>query len=82
MRELDSLEAEEFRAPKNRCTVAFILEQLEPDERERLTAVIDAGVVPASRIAQLLRNNGFSVQYTSVGRHRRRLDGASGCACQ
>lgn len=67
--------------PAKTCSVGFILGQLTDEERTKLEAVLDANIIPATRIAEILRKNGYSVHYASVTRHRRRNSGRTGCTC-
>lgn len=66
--------------PPRRCGVAHVLSQMTDEQESRLRLVLDAGVVPSSKIAGMLRRNGFNINEKSVSRHRRRSSGA-GCTC-
>lgn len=79
--DLDELTEGLTVAPAKKCSVGFVLDQVTADERTKLEAVLDANIVPATRIAEILRRNGYAVHYSSVTRHRRRNLGQAGCTC-
>lgn len=79
--DLDALSSGLRTPPPKTCAVGFVLSQLSEAERNKLQAVVDANIVPATRIADVLRKNGYSVHYASVTRHRRRKSGHAGCTC-
>lgn len=62
------------------CAVQHVLNQLDEKQAEKVTALIDAGVVPAPKIAVVLTKNGFDINDKAISRHRRRLKGG-GCSC-
>jgi len=77
---LDNLMHEPVQAPPKQCAVAFVLSQMSDDEQEKLVQLIDVSSIPATRIAKVLQDNGFDVQYSSINRHRNRKK-AQGCTC-
>jgi hypothetical protein len=77
--ELDDLLASN-KPPNRVCAVAFVYEKLPEDQLAKVRNIIDAGVVPASKISFVLDRHGFPVTDKSIARHRRRLIGG-GCKC-
>lgn len=77
---LDNLMHEPVQAPPKQCAVGFVLSQMSDDEREKLVQLIDVSSIPATRIAKVLQDNGFDIQYSSINRHRNRKK-AQGCIC-
>ena len=77
--ELDILLASKFRL-LTMCSVSFILDQLPEDQSNKVRALIDAEIVPAPKIADVLSKNGFTIHSGSITRHRRRFR-SSGCLC-
>jgi hypothetical protein len=78
---LDDLMASAVRAPAKQCSVGYVLEQLPEDQATKLAALIDETTVPGSRIAKVLQDNGYDIQYSSINRHRNRKKGRVGCTC-
>jgi hypothetical protein len=81
---LDTAMAENYR-PATQCSIAVLLERLDPDVAAKLITAIDTpspsgDMVPATLIAQLLKQHGEPVAATSISRHRRRAQG-NGCKC-
>lgn len=69
-------------APKHKtCAVGQVLEQVTPEQREKLEILLQDGCPVASgKVADTLRKWGFPMGYNSVQRHRRRHRG-TGCLC-
>jgi hypothetical protein len=78
---LDELMISGKRAPIRMCSVAYVLSCLPEDEAQKLSALIDETTVQGSRIAKVLQDNGFDIQYSSINRHRNRKKGRAGCVC-
>ena len=78
--ELDVLLASKLKSKPSVCAVSFVLDNLSQDQRIKLESLISAEVVPATKIAEVLKRNGFMIQGFSIARHRRRFKG-SGCLC-
>ena len=78
---LDALIDGARRAPARQCAVGFVLGSLDEVEAEKLAALIDGTTVPSTRIAKVLQDNGFDIQYSSINRHRNRRKGQVGCTC-
>lgn len=73
----DALAAEEAAHSKGpACTVALILDQLDPADRAVLVEWLANPVKRHSWIAEALRKNGHQVQESTIGRHRNRK-----CTC-
>ncbi len=66
--------------PLKICSVSFVLDQLPENQSVKVRALIDAEVIPGSRIAAILNKHGFDIKDKSITRHRRRFRG-SGCKC-
>ena len=79
--DLDALSDGLKTPPPKTCSIKFVYSELDEIERTKLQAVVDANIVPATKIADVLRKNGFSVHYAAVTRHRRRKTGHAGCTC-
>lgn len=79
--DLDALTDGLKTPPAKTCAIGFVLTQVSDAERTKLESVLDANIVAATRIAEILRKNGYSVHYASVTRHRRRKTGHAGCTC-
>lgn len=70
--------------PPNRgipCPIAVILEQLSDEDRVSLIAHMEIGMgkkgrITTTAITQALNDEGFSIHYKSVERHRRQM-----CRC-
>lgn len=77
--ELDVLLASKFTSTKI-CSVRHILDELPEEQSVKVKALIDAEVVPAPKIADVLSKYGFDIKDKAITRHRRRLRG-SGCVC-
>lgn len=71
-----------------KCGVGRLLEQLPDDDRELLRRLIDeprqdGTMIPATMIAGVLQNYGFTVKPLTVRRHRRRkIANSDCCACE
>jgi hypothetical protein len=81
---LDEAMAETYR-PLRECSVRLLLERLPEKDAEKLSRAIDEPLdsgewVPATRIAQIVRQNGEDISATALSRHRRRSQG-NGCKC-
>jgi hypothetical protein len=68
------------KAPNHLCSIQFVYQKLSPEHAEKLKSLVDAGVVPASRIVAILNKHGFDIRCQTVFRHRNRSKG-SGCRC-
>lgn len=77
---LDDLMSGPVKAPSKQCAVGFVLKQMSDDEQNKLAQLIDESSIPATRIAKVLQDNGFDIQYSSINRHRNRKK-AQGCTC-
>jgi hypothetical protein len=77
---LDDLMKGPVKAPSKQCAVGFVLDQMSEDEQGKLAQLIDESSIPATRIAKVLQDNGFDIQYSSINRHRNRKK-AQGCTC-
>lgn len=65
------------------CTVAKILNHLEPKESTAVLAVIDDPESSLTALSNVLLKYGYSVNAKTLRRHRHRLGrGVDGCACQ
>ena len=62
------------------CAVRWVLERLEPEQAEKVNALIEANVVAAPKIATVLNKHGFDLNDKAIARHRRRKTGG-GCSC-
>lgn len=65
------------------CSVAKILNDLEPKESTAVLAVIDDLDASLTVLSNVLLKYGYSVNAKTLRRHRHRLGrGVDGCACQ
>jgi hypothetical protein len=76
---------EESHRPVTECSVGLLLDRLPEPDAAKLAKALDEPMesgewLPATRIAQILRQNGEDIASTTLSRHRRRGDG-SGCKC-
>lgn len=79
---LDALaEENDGKAPARICTVGYVLSQVTDEQSKKLAALLDNNVVPASKIAAVLKKNGYKVNEKSISRHRRRKRDGWGCTC-
>lgn len=80
--ELGSLTAASEMLPPNKvCTVGFVLEKLDGDQREALKPLLQhSSPVSSAKVAEVLTKWGFPVSYQAIQRHRRRENGR-GCVC-
>lgn len=81
---LDEAMEESYR-PATECTVGLLLDRLPEADAAKLRKVLDEPLesgewLPATRIAQILRQNGEIIAATTLSRHRRRSEGI-GCKC-
>lgn len=68
--------------PVSPCGVARLFETLPPDESKALIQAVDDLMLPASRIAYALKNNGHPISTRTIQRHRARGTAKDCCACQ
>lgn len=62
------------------CKVYRILEDLNDNDRQALTDLIDNSDISASAVARLLNSHGYDIKDATIAKHRRRFQG-SGCRC-
>lgn len=62
------------------CTVALILAELDEADRTALREALENRRMPATAIAEALRNVGIEVAAATLARHRNRAR-AAGCRC-
>jgi len=80
---LDDLTQLEKAKPKpggQPCRLATILGSMSPEERDTLNRLLDETSVQAPQIAAALGRNGYEVNASQIGHHRRRTRGG-GCSC-
>jgi len=53
------------------CTVCSLLKQLQPKESQALQTRLDNKNISHMSISLVLKNNGYSISDSTVGRHRR-----------
>jgi hypothetical protein len=64
------------------CSVAKILNELEPKESAAVLAVIDDKESSLTALSAILLKYGYSINSKTLRRHRHRLNrGLDGCAC-
>jgi hypothetical protein len=69
---------DESNFPKKKgtyCAVCHLLDTLDVKERDLLQARLSMTAVSHSSLSLVLRNNGFDVSDSTVGRHRRKVCG-------
>jgi len=66
--DLVAVEAAFVKGPP--CSVALILDKLDPDDRAALEAWLDNPLKRHSLIAAALKKNGHPIQDSTIGRHR------------
>lgn len=81
---LDEAMMEAYR-PATECSVRLLLERLPSEDAAKLSRVLDDPLesgewLPATKLAQILKQNGEDISSTSLSRHRRRGQG-NGCKC-
>jgi hypothetical protein len=80
---VDELTALQTARPKpggTPCRLARVLGSMSPEERAALEHLMDRTTVQAPQIAAALGRNGYDVNASQIGHHRRRLRGG-GCSC-
>ncbi len=78
--DLNKLENARPRTGGPRCRIAVIMDQMDGSERDSLQHLIDETEVFGTQIAEVLKNNGYTVSGTHVQHHRRRKV-SGGCTC-
>jgi len=78
--DLDALMESGPQPRHKQCLVAFVLANVNDEQRSKIEALVDGDAVPATRIATVLQGHGFHITHTSIARHRRRK-GQAGCSC-
>jgi hypothetical protein len=76
---LEELEKQRRSHPYG-CVVGQALDKMEPKEREKLSEIFRIKEIPATKIAQVLQENGYGINTHSVRYHRAGLEG-KGCSC-
>lgn len=77
---LDELTPESHHGPV--CRMSVILLELDENVRARVIHLIDETNIPASKIANVFAEFGYTDVYRSLSRHRRRKSSpAMGCRC-
>jgi len=81
---LDEAMEETYR-PLTECSVRLLLERLPEKDAEKLSRVLDEPLpsgewLPATKIAQIVKQNGEDIAASALSRHRRRAQG-NGCKC-
>ena len=78
--DLNKLETARPRTGGPKCRIAVIMDQMGDNERESLRHLLDETEVFGTQIAEVLKNNGYTVSSTHVQHHRRRKV-SGGCIC-
>lgn len=78
--ELNKLKGIRPRTGGQRCRVAVVMEQMSPADADSLRHLIDETEVFGTQIAEVLKNNGFTISGTHIQHHRRRKV-SGGCIC-
>lgn len=64
------------------CSIGYMMETLDKETRRKVEEIMKNESVQSTRLAIVLKNYGFQLNSTDVlRRHRRRLQGKDGCAC-
>lgn len=78
---LDSIDGERLLSRSSICAVSKVLEQMPVELADKFREAMRRPNVTATSLARLLTANGYTIQASSIARHRRRANG-TGCLCK